>query len=152
MAIVEVEIPNLKELLFNLRRYPAISVKWLQKAVEAAIAELHKVAVKGVVPWRTGRLTQSFGEGIRIGRLWGRIGPTVKYAVYVHEGTRPHSIEPRIKRALDWEGAPHPIKKVWHPGTAENRFLERMVKLAQPKIIKHFKDAGDKILKEISKI
>lgn len=152
MATVEVSIPNLKELLFNLKRYPTISARWLQRAIEASIAELHKQAVRGVVPWKTGRLAQSFGEGIEIGRLWGRIGPTVNYAEYVYEGTKPHVILPRIKQALYWEGAEHPVKRVQHPGTKENRFLERMVKLAQSQIVKHFQEAGDKIVKEISKI
>ena len=150
MPIVEVEIPNLKELLFNLKRYPAISEKWLQKAIVASGAELHKAARRGIVPWRTGRLTQSFQ--VAIGRLFARVWPTVKYAIYVHEGTRPHLILPRVKMALYWEGAEHPVKRVMHPGTRENRFLERMVRLAQSNIAKHFKEAGDNILKEIAKI
>lgn len=149
MPVVEVSIPNLKELLFNLRRYPTISEKWLQKAIMASGAELHKVARRGVVPWKTGRLVQSFQ--VEIGRLMARVGPTVNYAIYVHEGTRPHLILPRTKKALYWEGAPHPVRSVQHPGTKENRFLERMVKLAQPQIVKHFQEAGDQILKEIAK-
>lgn len=40
---------------------------------------------------------------------------------------------------------------VQHPGTKANRFLERMVRVAQSGITKHFKDAGDNILKEIAK-
>jgi len=150
MPVLEVEILNLKELLFNLKRYPAISERWLQKAIEASGAELHKVARRGVVPWRTGRLTQSFQ--VAIGRLFARVWPTAKYAIYVHEGTRPHLILPRVKMALYWEGAPHPVRRVQHPGTQANRFLERMVRLAQPNITKHFKTAGDNILKEIAKI
>jgi hypothetical protein len=149
MPIVEVSIPNLKELLFNLKRYPAISEKWLQKAIMASGAELHKAARRGIVPWRTGRLVQSFQ--VAIGRLMARVWPDVKYAVFVHEGTRPHLILPKSKRALYWEGARHPVRSVQHPGTRENRFLNRMVKLAEPQIIKHFKEAGDNILKEIGK-
>lgn len=149
-TIIEVEIPNLKELLFNLKRYPAISEKWLQKAIVASGAELHKMAKRGVVPWRTGRLVSSFM--VRIGRLMARVWPTVKYAIYVHEGTQAHEILPRVKMALYWEGARHPVRRVWHPGTRANRFLVRMVRLAQSNIAKHFKAAGDNILKEIAKI
>jgi hypothetical protein len=149
MPTIEVKIQNLKELIFNLKRYPVISVKWLQKAIIASAAELQKVAIRGIVPWRTGRLAQSFQVEIR--KLFAKIYPNVNYAIYVHEGTRPHLILPRIKEALYWEGARYPVKKVNHPGTQANRFLERMVKLAEPKILKHFKDAGDNILKEIAK-
>lgn len=147
---VEVEIQNLKELLFNLKRYPRIAEKWIQKAVVAAAAELQKVTIRGVVPWRTGMLAHSFR--VAVGRLFARVWPAVKYAVYVHEGTRPHLILPRVKRALYWEGAGHPVRRVLHPGTKANRFLVRMVELAKPKIEKHFKKAGDQILKEIAKI
>ena len=89
---------------------------------------------------------------VQTGKLFARIWPEAKYAIYVHEGTRPHEILPRIKKALYWEGAAHPVRRVWHPGTRPNRFLVRMVKLAQPKITKHFLKAGEKILKEIAKI
>ena len=150
-AIIEIEIPNLKELVENLKRYPDVSVRWLQKAIEASGASIHRQATnRGTVPLRTGRLVQSFQ--VEIGRLMARIWPNVKYAKYVYFGTRPHLIFPRTKMALYWEGAEHPVRKVMHPGTKENRFLDRMVKLAQPEIAKHFKVAGDNITKEISKI
>jgi hypothetical protein len=148
MAIISVEIPNLQELIFNLKRYPAISEKWLQKAIMASAAELYKARRQVGIPWRTGHLTMRWGTAI--GRLFARVWPTVKYAPYVYFGTRPHIIEPRIKKALYWEGAPHPVRRVMHPGTKENRFLDRMVKLAEPKIAEHFKKAGDNILKEIA--
>lgn len=102
MAVVEVEIPNLKELLFNLRRYPAIAERWLQKAIVASGAELHKAANRGNVPWRTGRLVQSFQ--VAIGRMFARVWPTANYAIYVEEGTRPHVIFPKIRKALFWKG------------------------------------------------
>lgn len=45
------------------------------------------------------------------------------YAAYVELGTEPHVILPKHKRALFWEGAPHPVGKVNHPGTRAQPFL-----------------------------
>ena len=42
--------------------------------------------------------------------------------IYVTEGTAPHKIRPRTKGALYWEGAPHPVLSVNHPGTRANPF------------------------------
>lgn len=150
MPVLEIETPKLKELLFNFKRYSAISEKWIQKAIEASAAELHKAANRGNVPWRTGRLVQSFQ--VAIGRLFAKVWPTAKYARFVYFGTKKHVILPRTKRALYWEGARHPVKSVMHPGQKENRFLERMIKVADSRIAKHFKDAGDNITKEIANI
>lgn len=150
MAILELETPKLKELLFNFKRYSAISERWIQKAIEASAAELHKAANKENVPWRTGRLVQSFQ--VAIGRMFAKVWPSANYAQFVYFGTRAHKILPNAKQALYWEGAAHPVKSVWHPGTKENRFLERMIKAADPKIAKHFKEAGDNIAKDIAKI
>lgn len=150
MPVLEIETPKLKELLFNFKRYSAISEKWIQKAIEASAAELHKAANKQNVPWRTGRLAQSFQ--VAIGRLFAKVWPTVKYARFVYFGTKKHEILPRTKKALYWEGALYPVKRVMHPGTKENRFLDRMMKAASPNVAKHFKTAGDNITKEIANI
>lgn len=43
----------------------------------------------------------------------------VKYAAIHHLGgtTRAHTIVPRVKKALFWPGAGHPVKSVQHPGS-----------------------------------
>ncbi len=43
---------------------------------------------------------------------------------FVIGGTKPHVIEPRNARALFWPGARHPVRRVFHPGTAPNPFVE----------------------------
>jgi hypothetical protein len=53
-----------------------------------------------------------------------RIGTELDYAKFVIEGTRPHDIYPRDKKALFWPGARHPVTHVHHPGTKPNPFLE----------------------------
>lgn len=55
--------------------------------------------------------------------------PTVTYAKFVNEDTRPHLIIPRYALALRWEqdpfGIPRFAKKVQHPGTTGQHFIER---------------------------
>lgn len=60
------------------------------------------------------------GGGLRIGR---RIRAHVNYSAYVELGTTSHTITPRIKKALWWEGAKHPMSIVRHPGTRPRPFL-----------------------------
>lgn len=41
---------------------------------------------------------------------------------YQDEGTDPHVIRPKRKRALYWKGARHPVRVVHHPGTEPQDF------------------------------
>jgi hypothetical protein len=54
------------------------------------------------------------------------------YALFVHEGTRPHVITARSARALsfEWQGKRVFFKTVHHPGTKANRFLTDNLPLA----------------------
>ena len=47
----------------------------------------------------------------------------IKYARGVEEGTRPHIIRAKNKKALYWKGAKHPVKSVRHPGSRAKPFL-----------------------------
>ena len=47
----------------------------------------------------------------------------IKYARGVEEGTRPHTIKAKNKKALYWKGAKHPVKSVRHPGSRAKPFL-----------------------------
>jgi hypothetical protein len=148
MSLVSVKIENLEELRRAFKESPQIAERWIQKALDASMIELRN-ARAGNVPIRTGGLIHSFK--LISGRLWARLWPDIPYAIYVHEGTRPHVILPLRKRALYWPGAAHPVRSVQHPGSKPNRFLERMGQSAQKKINKHFEVALQKISEEIAK-
>ena len=60
------------------------------------------------------------------------IGATAPYAVFVHQGTRPHEILPVRAQALRFRvGGIHGQwifrRRVWHPGTKPNPFVKRTV-------------------------
>ena len=65
----------------------------------------------------------------------------IKYARMVEEGTRPHTIRAKGKKALYWKGARHPIKSVRHPGSK-----------AKPYLIPAFEKEKEVIIKDIEKI
>lgn len=53
------------------------------------------------------------------------LSPAVPYGVYVHEGTKPHAIVPREKKALRFvgRGGIAFASRVRHPGTEKDAFL-----------------------------
>lgn len=152
MPAFDISIPSMDKLQARLKQSPQITERYLQQAIEASGAEVHKHATRENVPWKTGNLVQSFG--VVLGRLFASIAPDrsspAGYAIYVHEGTAPHVILPKNGRALFWPGAAHPVSKVNHPGTKPNRFMPRIIEKAQPQIEQHFKKALDLIASKLA--
>jgi hypothetical protein len=74
---------------------------------------------------RTGRLRASIRHQLERDShgLVARIGSNVEYARYVEEGTEPHRIVARRKKALHWKGAAHPVLAVNHPGSRARPYL-----------------------------
>lgn len=78
---------------------------------------------KRICPVDTGTLRSSitWKMGADALGLYALVGTNVVYAIFVHEGTRPHVINGNPW--LYWKGAAHPVRKVNHPGTRAHRFL-----------------------------
>lgn len=149
-----VEIPELSKFQDLLKKFPQTAEKYLQRAIDAGAAEVHKNANRSNVPWKTGNLVQSFG--VVRGRLYASIAPgrgtPAKYAIFVHEGTAPHVITPKKGKALFWKGAKHPVRSIKHPGTKPNRFIPRILEKSIPRIQTHFGNAIAKLIQEITDI
>jgi len=60
-----------------------------------------------------------------LGHDYVMIQDNVPYGWFLETGTKPHPITPTNKKALMWEGAEHPVKKVMHPGTKAYRPAEK---------------------------
>lgn len=65
----------------------------------------------------------------------------IKYARGVEEGTKPHTIRAKNKKALYWKGAKHPVKSVRHPGSK-----------AKPFLIPAFEKEKEVIIKDLEKV
>lgn len=123
--------------------------------------------VKQETPVRRGTLRRSVtGRVIRPGEL-GAVGTNLSYARFVHNGTRPHVIgppnrPPRQRRtrkdgkpaayraALFWPGAPHPVAKVYHPGSKANPFLIRGLDRARPDFERLAQAAGARFWAQVA--
>ncbi|MER5705988.1 HK97 gp10 family phage protein [Streptomyces sp. NPDC002122] len=98
---------------------------------EGEIAARQVVArAKILAPVDTGRLRASIRVERRstfgLRQRW-TVGSDVEYAPMVNDGTRPHVIRPRTKKALKFKmgGKTVYAKVVHHPGTRANPFLDR---------------------------
>ncbi len=64
---------------------------------------------------------------VTLNSVRGKVGTRVKYAASQHEGSVPHFIRPRRKKALRfyWEAVGKTVifRKVYHPGTGATPFL-----------------------------
>ena len=85
--------------------------------------------IRKEAPVDHGRLAGSF-QLDQVDDLTYRIWSGVEYALAVHEGTKPHVIEPKNKKALYWDGAKHPVRRVMHPGTQANPYADRAIEQA----------------------
>jgi len=142
MTTFQIETINRDKLSDAFKQYPDNFKKYFSQAINASLAFLSRTAaVDSIMQFktpraqRTGMLQLSFDLGLRrasVDNLIGAIGPTVKYAIMVHEGTAPHVIQNAWGRKN---------LVVHHPGTAPNRFMPRIIKAAQGDINKVFDDA-----------
>ena len=113
-------------------------IKWYGEAIKRKVEQAQRQGInatmaaclreaKSRVPVRTGllqgslRMVPAKKMGDKIYGLWGSF--QVRYAADVEFGTKPHVIEPVNKKALYWAGAPHPVKRVHHPGTRPHPYI-----------------------------
>jgi phage gpG-like protein len=120
-----------------VRLFEAELAQFMRSANGPVALELTRLAVRvetqakinatGSPNVQTGRYRSSISWrlGIDGDGLFAEVGSNVEYARFLEEGTPPHVIRPRAKRALFWPGARHPVKSVRHPGTRPYRVLQR---------------------------
>lgn len=77
--------------------------------------------IKQNAPVVTGRFKNSIQVENPAPLVW-TVYSDVEYSKYLELGTKPHVIEAKNKKALFWDGASNPVKKVNHPGTS-GKFL-----------------------------
>ena len=76
------------------------------------------------------------------------VGTNKAYARAVHEGRQAMIIRPRRKRALAWEGAKHPVKKVFQPARKGKPFFRSAADLFEQNLDKEI--AGIALDKELA--
>ena len=76
------------------------------------------------------------------------VGTNKVYARAVHEGRQALAIRPRRKRALAWDGARHPVKKVFQPARKGKPFFRSAADLFEQNLDKEI--AGIALDKELA--
>ena len=148
---IKVEIPNLKRMQKAMSEAPQDMYREANTAIHSSIYKIEQQAIQES-PIDTGRLRGSIHQGIVWGPLYGAVGPTVKYAYWVHEGTDPHIISVRNKKVLySRKRGIFFGKRVRHPGTKKNQFMIRARDQSQNEINKFFKDALERVVNNIAR-
>jgi len=130
-ATVKIEGKLLKAIMAN----PAeVSRKMLWAGMTNLIEEIEARAVKEA-PVKTGNLANSITSNVSADGKRGEIRATAHYAEFVHRGTGlfgpfKQRIFPKVKKALFWPGAAHPVK--WTRGMKPNPFFIRALKQIKP--------------------
>jgi hypothetical protein len=147
MAYV-IEVQNLKELQEAFKKFPQIVDKELQAGTKDA-GKLVLSTEKQEVPVKTGQLRRSITLDYK--PISVSIYPTVKYALPLHEGSKPHVILPVRKQVLAFRKGGKLIfaKRVNHPGYKGNRFVERTVSIVTAPINRIFEKVLDTVIGKI---
>lgn len=105
------------------------------RALITQVVGILRQAAVAEAPERDGTLRREVQERID-SPYAGAVEFQAPHAIYVYEGTAPHTIEARPGRTLRFvvNGATLFRRRVRHPGTKPNRFLDRAVRRAQPAI------------------
>lgn len=111
-------------------------------------AKQMEAQAKSTASWvdRTSHARQSIHSGVtqKGSQTILYLSHGVRYGQYLEEGTPPHIIEPKEKKALFWYGAKHPVKRVNHPGTEPQPVIGSTVDLYWPVI----RDARRRLFRE----
>ena len=141
---IKIKVDGLDELLEAFEKAPEKTIIELEKAVKKTLFTVQSNAIKEAPANKQigqgARLRQSFF--IRMNnKLSGVLYNRQPYALYVHEGTRPHEIRPREKKVLANRRTGQFFGKlVHHPGTQANQFFSRAVERSKAAIQKNFDD------------
>lgn len=85
---------------------------------------------------RTSHARQALHSGLEggINQYTIYLSHGVEYGEILEEGSKPHVITPKNKKALYWKGAAHPVKEVHHPGTKGFNTLENTLEKNKERI------------------
>lgn len=124
-SVVEVAVSSWKPNLGEINR---TKIEFARAKVSRYNRETTNLA-KYRAPRRTGLMANSIGSSMRVSSfsIRGKVGTRVKYAAVQNDGSRPHVIRARRKKALRfyWErvGRTVVFREVSHPGTGATQFL-----------------------------
>lgn len=145
MAEIHISIKNIDAIKAEFKKKPALISQRLDTAVNKVITKIEADAKKeapvnkspGIVG---GTLRQSIRSGMT-GLSRGYVEVQANYGIFVHEGTRPHTIKVVNRKVLANKRTGQVFGRVvQHPGTKANPFLIRAIEKNQTWIDKTFEE------------
>ena len=171
--VFEIKIDNLPQLTKAMTNYPNIAGPVLRRALLGTKFIFEQNTKRNdPVPFKSGNLVNSFNFFPSFAKDAVAWGPTANYASAVEFGTKPHVILPVKARMLSWlsgSGARYVTsssgrryhkagktsrifaRKVNHPGTKAQPFMNKIAKKSEPDVLKLFGSAGDIIMRDIAR-
>lgn len=152
MAVeLKMEIQGLDKLEKLFKQSPRIATTNLDRAIKQSVLTLLANA-RIAAPVDQGFLRNS-GMVTSFSVLKGLLQNKAPYAVYTHEGTRPHYVPiAAIKGWADRHGIPPFLvqRSIMRKGTKARPFFRNSIEASQEAIDHYFKAATDNIIKELS--
>ncbi|BFH63909.1 MULTISPECIES: hypothetical protein [Paenibacillus] len=95
--------------------------------------------MKAAAPWkdRTATARRALHSGVEPAgknKIRMFLAHGVRYGGILEEGSKPHIIRAKNKKALYWKGASHPVKAVRHPGTKPRAIVQPTAKKYKVKV------------------
>ncbi len=153
MISFDVKIENADKIRELLKSYPITMGKETDMAVRKSILMIEREA-KINAPVDTGLLRTNIHKN-QISKATGEVSVGVRYAIAVHEGTRPHWPNWKDAGFQNWAHRkgmnPYLVARaISRRGTKANPFLRKAVESSKSAIKGFFKDAVANTLKSIS--
>jgi hypothetical protein len=111
--LLEFEMKGMRELALALSTFP----DKLQRSAMGKALRAGGIVIRNLARSKVARISGKLRASLRV---------SVKYqfdALFVHEGTEPHEINPRGKKSLFLGGLSKAVERVKHPGAKANPFL-----------------------------
>ena len=144
MSKVTVDTRELDKFAVLIEKYPTKATNNVRDAVRTSTLNVESNAKKNLTNNKsvdTGLLRNSINS--KISTFEGVVSTNTKYARIVEEGSRPHIIRPKKKKALYWAGASHPVRQVNHPGTKPKPYMIPAFEKEIPIFLKNMEKAVD---------
>lgn len=148
---IKVTIANASQWASAFKAAPDVAVREINRALEMTTTSIARAAVRNAPVNKQsggGNLRQSIRS--QVTGLRGIIDVRAKYALPVHEGTRPHIIRARNARVLANRRTGQFFgKTVRHPGTRAQPFLRKAVEDEKANTERAFNNALATVAKSI---
>ena len=141
--MIKVQYDELERFAVRVKKKAKEYGKDIRKAIQKSCLSIKRQAMQNLASngsVKTGHLRRSIAYKTTMTE--GIVHTSnVAYAIGVEKGTRPHTIRPKNKKMLYWQGASHPVRQVNHPGSKAKPFLIPALEAEKPKFIQNLKDA-----------